>query len=69
MFQHADKEGLIAKEALAGEIMEGETTEAAKETLAHRRCVLVCWPLSWWMPSIYLGWFGRMKHEDVRQAW
>ncbi|KAI9459610.1 hypothetical protein HD554DRAFT_2041835 [Boletus coccyginus] len=40
MFQHADKEGLAAKEALAGEIMEGETTEATKETLARRRCVL-----------------------------
>ncbi|KAF8119292.1 chitin synthase-domain-containing protein [Boletus edulis] len=63
MFQNADKEGLpvIAKEALAGEIMENETTEVVKETLARRRWVLLCWLLTWWIPSIFLKWFGRMK--------
>jgi len=35
MFQNVDKEGLFAKEALAGEIMENETTEVVKETLAR----------------------------------
>ncbi|KAF9231756.1 hypothetical protein BU15DRAFT_82008 [Melanogaster broomeanus] len=39
MFQDADKEGLIVKEALAGEIMENETTEVVKETSARRRWV------------------------------
>ncbi|KAF8141128.1 P-loop containing nucleoside triphosphate hydrolase protein [Boletus edulis] len=69
MFQNADKEGLIAKEALAGEIMENETTGVVKETSARRRWVLLCWLLTWWIPSIFLKWFGRMKREDVRQAW
>ncbi|KAF8121855.1 hypothetical protein EV363DRAFT_1559012 [Boletus edulis] len=69
MFQNADKEGLIAKEALAGEIMENETTGVIKETSARRRWVLLCWLLTWWIPSIFLKWFGRMKREDVRQAW
>ena len=69
MFQNADKEGLMAKEALAGEIMENETTEVIKETSARRRWVLLCWLLTWWIPSIFLKWFGRMKREDVRQAW
>ncbi|KAF8440069.1 hypothetical protein L210DRAFT_3671727 [Boletus edulis BED1] len=69
MFQNADKEGLIANEALAGEIMENETTEVVKETSARRRWVLLCWLLTWWIPSIFLKWFGRMKREDVRQAW
>ncbi|KAG6376775.1 hypothetical protein JVT61DRAFT_1799 [Boletus reticuloceps] len=66
MFQNADKEGLIAKEALAGEIMENETTEIVQETSARRRW---CWLLTWWIPSIFLKWFGRMKHQDVCQAW
>jgi chitin synthase len=35
MFQNVDKEGLFAKEALAGEIMENEMTEVVKETLVH----------------------------------
>ncbi|KAG6370849.1 P-loop containing nucleoside triphosphate hydrolase protein [Boletus reticuloceps] len=69
MFQNTDKEGLIAKEALAGEIMESETTKVVKETLARRRWVLLCWLLTWWIPSIFLEWLGQMKCEDVRQAW
>ncbi|KAF8437697.1 P-loop containing nucleoside triphosphate hydrolase protein [Boletus edulis BED1] len=66
MFQNTDKEGLIAKEALpvAGEIMENETIEVVKETLAHRRWVLLCWLLTWWIPSIFLKWLGWMKHKD-----
>ncbi|KAI6017741.1 P-loop containing nucleoside triphosphate hydrolase protein [Pisolithus microcarpus] len=31
MFQHVDKEGLMAKDLLPGETMEGETTEIVKE--------------------------------------
>ncbi|KAG9310142.1 glycosyltransferase family 2 protein [Chiua virens] len=69
MFQNADKQGLITKEALAGEIMENETTEVIKETSARRRWVLLCWLLTWWMPSPFLKWFGRMKRQDIRQAW
>ena len=59
MFQNVDKEGLIAqKEALAGEIMENETTEVVKETSACRRWILLCWLLTWWIPSIFLKWLG-----------
>ncbi|KAI6032165.1 P-loop containing nucleoside triphosphate hydrolase protein [Pisolithus microcarpus] len=37
MFQHVDKEGLMAKDPLPGETMEGETTEIVKETSARRQ--------------------------------
>ncbi|KAI6130624.1 glycosyltransferase family 2 protein [Pisolithus croceorrhizus] len=69
MFQNVDKEGLMVKETLPGETLEGETTEIVKETSARRRWVLLCWMLTWWIPSPFLKWFGRMKREDVRQAW
>ncbi|KAF8551362.1 hypothetical protein OG21DRAFT_1374010, partial [Imleria badia] len=69
MFWNTDKEGLIAKEALAGEIMENKTTEVVKEMSARRHWVLLYWLLTWWIPSIFLKWFGRMKHENVCQAW
>ncbi|KAG6371381.1 hypothetical protein JVT61DRAFT_9595 [Boletus reticuloceps] len=49
--------------------MENETTKVVKETSARRCWVLLCWLLTWWIPSIFLKWFGRMKCEDVRQAW
>ncbi|KAF8439408.1 hypothetical protein L210DRAFT_3673100 [Boletus edulis BED1] len=68
MFQNADKEGLIAKEALAGEIMENETTEVVKETSACQHWVLLCWLLTRWIPSIFLKWFGRMKREDIQHV-
>jgi chitin synthase len=44
MFQNIDKEGLVATEALAGEIMENETTEFVKEMSARRRWLLLCSP-------------------------
>jgi chitin synthase len=69
MFQNADKAALVNKEALAGEIQEGETTEVLKESSARRRWVALCWLLTWWIPSPCLKWVGRMKRLDVRQAW
>jgi len=69
MFQNTDKRGLMEKEALAGEIQEGETTEMLKESSARRRWVALCWILTWWVPTPLLTYIGRMKRMDVRQAW
>ena len=69
MFQNVDKKALLEKEALPGEIHEGETAEILKETSARRRWVALCWLLTWWVPTPFLRWFGRMKRMDVRQAW
>ncbi|KAJ7444105.1 family 2 glycosyltransferase [Mycena galericulata] len=51
---------LLAKDALAGEIQEGETVEVIKESSARRR---------WWVPNPCLSYVGCMKRLDVRQAW
>ncbi|PPQ79006.1 hypothetical protein CVT25_002315 [Psilocybe cyanescens] len=69
MFQNTDKRGLMEKEALAGEIQEGETAEVLKESSARRRWVALCWLLTWWVPTPCLTYIGRMKRMDVRQAW
>ncbi|KAH9947887.1 glycosyltransferase family 2 protein [Amylocystis lapponica] len=69
MFQNADKKALVDKEALAGEIQEGETTEVLKETPLRRRWVILCWILTWWIPTPLLSWIGRMKRPDIQQAW
>lgn len=68
MFQNADK-GISDKEPLAGEIQEGETVEIIKESSARRRWVALCWLLTFWCPTIFLKWFGRMKRPDVQEAW
>ncbi|KAF4602951.1 hypothetical protein EYR38_003355 [Pleurotus pulmonarius] len=69
MFQNADKKGLLEKEALPGEVQEGETTEVVKESSARRRWVALCWVLTFWVPTFCLTHLGRMKRMDVRQAW
>lgn len=69
MFQNTDKRGLMEKEALPGEIQDGETTEVLKESSARRRWVALCWLLTWWIPSPCLRYVGRMKRMDIRQAW
>ncbi|KAJ3554665.1 hypothetical protein NM688_g2995 [Phlebia brevispora] len=68
MFQNADKT-MADKEALAGEIQEGETVEVLKESSARRRWVAICWILTWWVPTPFLAWIGRMKRPDIQQAW
>ena len=68
MFQNADKGG-VGKEILPGEVLDGETTEDIKESSARHRWMLLVWLLTFWCPSIFLSWFGRMKRLDVRQAW
>jgi chitin synthase len=69
MFQNADRKAPLDKEVLPGEVQEGETSEVIKETSARRRWVALCWALTFWVPNPFLNWFGRMKREDVRQAW
>jgi chitin synthase len=66
MFQNTDKKGLVDKEALMGEIQEGETTEVLKESSAPRRWVAICWMLTFWDQTPFLTWFGCMKRLDVR---
>ena len=44
-------------------------TKVVRETSARRQWVLLCWLLTWWIPSPFLKWFRRMKQQDVHQAW
>lgn len=69
MFYNSDKKALLEKEALPGEIMEGETAEEMKESAGRRRWLVLVWLLTWWLPGPLLKWVGRMKRIDVRQAW
>ena len=59
MFQGGDGNGthcaLLEKEALAGEIQEGETTEMLKESSARCRWVALYWIRTWWCPSFCCG--------------
>ncbi|KZV71243.1 glycosyltransferase family 2 protein [Peniophora sp. CONT] len=65
----ADKNALLEREALPGEVHEGETAEVLRESSARRRWVALCWLLTWWVPTPFLKWFGRMKRIDIQQAW
>lgn len=69
MFQNADSKALLDKEALPGDIQEGETAEVVKETSARRRWVALCWMLTFLVPNWSLSLLGGMKRPDIRQAW
>lgn len=69
MFQNAEKKLPLDKEALPGEILEGEVAEEIRDTSARRRWLVLVWLLTWWCPGFLLTWIGRMKRLDVRQAW
>ena len=69
MFHNTENKVLMEKDALPGEIQEGETAEVLKESSARRRWVALCWMLTFWCPTPFLRWFGRMKRIDVQQAW
>lgn len=57
------------KDALPGEIMEGEVAEDLKESSARRKWVAFVWFATWWIPNFALQHVGRMKRLDIRQAW
>ncbi|KAJ2714940.1 hypothetical protein H4R19_001465, partial [Coemansia spiralis] len=46
-----------------------ETVEDLEITRSRRIWSIFTWALTWWIPSPFLSWFGRMKRPDVRMAW
>lgn len=48
---------------------DGEVQEEYRESPARRRWVWLCWALTWWIPNFALAKIGRMKRQDIRQAW
>ncbi|KDQ13770.1 glycosyltransferase family 2 protein [Botryobasidium botryosum FD-172 SS1] len=69
MFHNTDKKAVEEKDPLPGEILEGEVAEEIKDSPARRKWVFAVWMLTFWLPTPFLTWFGRMKRMDVRQAW
>lgn len=48
---------------------DGRHLEVYRMTRGRRAWVTLVWLLTWWIPSPFLKWFGRMKRGDVRMAW
>ncbi|KAJ2771051.1 hypothetical protein IWQ57_002384, partial [Coemansia nantahalensis] len=46
-----------------------ETVEDIEITTSRRVWTATTWALTWWVPSPFLNWCGRMKRSDVRMAW
>ncbi|KAJ2648618.1 hypothetical protein IWW40_003804 [Coemansia sp. RSA 1250] len=56
---------------VSGEKPQGmhETVEDVEITGTRRLWTIITWMLTWWVPSPFLNWCGRMKRSDVRMAW
>ncbi|RUP30296.1 chitin synthase, partial [Jimgerdemannia flammicorona] len=46
-----------------------EQVEEVPITAARLWWVRFVWLMTWWIPSPFLRWFGKMKREDVQMAW
>lgn len=67
MFRDLDKKG--EKDPLDLDDDDGEVQEEYKESIARRRWVWLCTVLTFWIPGFLLRKVGKMKREDIRQAW
>ncbi|KAJ2100951.1 hypothetical protein GGI09_002013 [Coemansia sp. S100] len=54
-----------------GNVAKGshEHVEDLETTKSRRMWVLFTWILTFWIPSPFLSWCGRMQRPDVRMAW
>ncbi|KAI8992205.1 chitin synthase [Pilobolus umbonatus] len=46
-----------------------ESVEEMPITAVRIWWVRFVWAMTWWIPSPFLRWFGKMKREDVQMAW
>ncbi|KAJ3037867.1 hypothetical protein HDV00_001282 [Rhizophlyctis rosea] len=47
-----------------------ETVVAVSKVTPARTAWVCCtWMLTWWIPSPFLSWCGKMKRPDIRMAW
>ncbi|ORX33474.1 chitin synthase-domain-containing protein [Kockovaella imperatae] len=67
MFRDLDSRG--EKDPLDAGPDDGEVQEEYRESAARRRWVWLCRILTFWIPGFLLSSIGKMKRQDVRQAW
>ncbi|KAL7319392.1 hypothetical protein PS15m_002530 [Mucor circinelloides] len=46
-----------------------ESVEEMPITAVRIWWIRFVWLMTWWIPSPFLRWFGKMKREDVQMAW
>ncbi|KAI9261519.1 chitin synthase-domain-containing protein [Phascolomyces articulosus] len=53
----------------ANTVVEEEPEENEKPSSARRRWLGFVWFMTWWIPSKFLEWCGKMRRKDIRIAW
>ncbi|OAC98133.1 chitin synthase [Mucor lusitanicus CBS 277.49] len=43
--------------------------EEHKVTAVRKRWLLFVWAMTWWVPTPFMVWCGRMKRKDIQIAW
>ncbi|KAJ2550484.1 hypothetical protein GGH95_006070, partial [Coemansia sp. RSA 1836] len=61
--------GVISSEKPGEALPAHETIEDVEITRTRRIWSAMTWALTWWIPSPFLSWCGRMQRPDVRMAW
>ncbi|KAI7848488.1 chitin synthase-domain-containing protein [Circinella umbellata] len=50
-------------------VEEEEPEEPEKVSSARKRWLGFVWFMTWWIPSKFLEWCGKMRRKDIRIAW
>lgn len=69
MFRDMDAEKRGEKDVLDELPADNEIQEEYRESPARRRWVWLCRILTFWCPDFLISKIGRMKRQDIRQAW
>ncbi|KAH8550239.1 chitin synthase [Umbelopsis sp. PMI_123] len=40
-----------------------------KLSRSRKLWLMITWAVTWWIPTVFLDWIGRMKRPDIRMAW
>lgn len=51
------------------EELSPEEEEEHKMTGVRKRWLIFVWMMTWWVPSPFMVWCGRMKRKDIQIAW
>ncbi|KAF2870508.1 chitin synthase-domain-containing protein [Massariosphaeria phaeospora] len=66
MFQGLEAPKAIDEKAPGKEL---EEVDVVPVSASRKRWVFIVYFLTWFIPDIFIKWFGRMKRPDVRVAW
>ncbi|ORY18556.1 chitin synthase 6 [Clohesyomyces aquaticus] len=66
MFHGLEQPKLIDEKTAQKEL---EEVDVQPTSASRKRWLFIVYFMTWWIPDIFIKWFGKMKRKDIRIAW